>query len=121
MLAVVLATFAGAILFSSKIYYPPLPIQQMSKKEVIEKANGMDGQIVRLSTENNYAWYILRGRNMETADQAIIELVNRYGWTYFQKEGSGLFFEKQGDTLILTTQKWTRDYTLVKIPVRFDK
>ncbi|MEK9197025.1 hypothetical protein [Ureibacillus sp. FSL E2-3493] len=38
------------------------------------------------------------------------------GWTLTDKDGSGLFFEKQGEKLIVTTQKWTSEYVLVDIP-----
>ncbi|WP_053365893.1 hypothetical protein [Bacillus sp. FJAT-27245] len=111
----------GAILLTSKFYYPPLPIQQMSKKEVVEKGHRSNGQLLKLSTEKNYDWYIIEEENMETTDEAIKAFVNRYGWNYFQKEGSGLFFKKHGEMLIITTEKWTRDYTLIKMPVKFNK
>ncbi|RDU38258.1 hypothetical protein DRW41_01420 [Neobacillus piezotolerans] len=121
VLAGLLALFAaGVILFYSKMYYPPLPIKHLSKKEVFEKAHGTNGQIVKLSFENNYAWYISNERNMEITDEAIKELITSYGWTFFQKEGSGLFFKKQEETLIVSTQKWTADYTLIKIPAGFN-
>lgn len=121
-LAGLLAFFvAGAILFNSKMYYPPLPLEHLTKKEVFEKAHGTNGQIVKLSVENNSSWYISNERNMEIIDQAIKEFVTSYGWTFFRKEGSGLFFNKQGETLIVTTQKWTGDYTVIKIPAGFDK
>lgn len=121
-LAGLLAFFvAGAILFNSKMYYPPLPFEHMSKKEVFEKAQDSNGRIVKLSNDGEYDWYITDERNMETAGKAIIELANRYGWNFSQKEGSGLFFNKQGETLIVTTQKWTGEYTVIQIPAGFDK
>ena len=42
-------------------------------------------------------------------------------WVFKRKDGSGLFFEKQGEDLIITTQKWTGDYSLVDIPMKFDE
>jgi len=33
-----------------------------------------------------------------------------------QKDGAGIFFEIQGNRLIVTTQKWTSNYVLVQIP-----
>lgn len=91
----------------------------MSKKAVIEKLNDSDKPIVTLSNENGQQWYIIRERDASAADELIKEMVSQKGWTFRQKEGSGLFFEKQGENLIVTTQKWTGDYVLVKIPAPF--
>ncbi|MCZ8535246.1 hypothetical protein [Psychrobacillus psychrodurans] len=48
------------------------------------------------------------------------KMVIQHGWIFKRKDGSGLFFDKQGKILIVTTQKWTTDYTLVKIPSHFN-
>lgn len=53
---------------------------------------------------------------MASADEMIKELISKNGWVFKQKDGGGLFFEKQGNRLIVTTQKWTSDYVLVQIP-----
>ena len=57
---------------------------------------------------------------MASADEMIEELVSENGWVFKQKDGAGLFFEKQGNRLIVTTQKWTGDYVLVQIPSNFN-
>jgi len=106
----------GVFVFYNKLYYPPLPIENLSKKEVLDKLNDSDGQIVYLSKENNYEWYLINERNMASADEIIKELVSKNGWVFKQKDGAGLIFEKQGNRLIVTTQKWTGDYVLVQIP-----
>ncbi len=111
--------FACAFVFDNKLYYPALPIESMSKKAVIEKLNDSDKPIVTLSNENGQQWYIIRERDASAADELIKKMVSQKGWTFRQKEGSGLFFEKQGENLIVTTQKWTGDYVLVKIPAPF--
>ena len=108
--------FVGGVVFYNKLYYPMLPIENMSKKEVLEKVNDSDNQIIQLSKENNIEWYIIKERNISDADEMIIELVSQKGWMFKEKEGSGLFFEKEDEKLIVTTQKWTSDYLLVKIP-----
>ncbi|PTQ55333.1 MAG: hypothetical protein BSOLF_2436 [Candidatus Carbobacillus altaicus] len=36
-----------------------------------------------------------------------------------KKDGAGLFFEKDGEELIITTQMWTEKYVLVKIQSKF--
>ena len=110
----------GVFVFYNKLYYPPLPIENLSKKEALDKLNDSDEQIVHLSNENNYEWYIINERNMASADEMIEELVSENGWVFKQKDGAGLFFEKQGNRLIVTTQKWTGDYVLVQIPSNFN-
>lgn len=108
--------FVGAFVFYNKLYYPSLPIENMSKKEVLEKLNNSDEKIVKLSNENGQEWYIISERNISLADEIIKEMVSQYGWVFKQKDGSGLFFEKQGENLIVSTKMWTGDYVLVKIP-----
>ena len=115
---VIVAT--GASIFTSRSYYPPLPIESVSKKEAIEKGNSRNADLVKLTDENGYAWYILNKQNTSEADEIIKEMVNPHGWTFIQKEGSGLFFEKKDASLIVSTQQWTGNWLLVKIPAAFD-
>lgn len=49
--------FLGAIVFYNKLYYPTLPMENIPKKEVIEKLNDANEQILKLSDENGHsAW-----------------------------------------------------------------
>jgi len=48
-------------------------------------------------------------------------MVSQKGWIFKQKDGSGLFFEKQVTSLIVSTEKWTSDCMLVKIPAYFNE
>lgn len=48
-------------------------------------------------------------------------MLSQKEWVFKRKDGSGLFFEKQGEDLIITTQKWTGDYSLINIPMKFDE
>lgn len=107
---------AGALVFYNKLYYPSLPIETISKREVLEKLNTSDQPIVFLSKENGQEWYIVHTPNTSESDEIIKEMVSQSGWTLTDKDGSGLFFEKQGEKLIVTTQKWTSEYVLVDIP-----
>ncbi|ATP41797.1 hypothetical protein CSE16_18115 [Solibacillus sp. R5-41] len=111
----------GAFIFFNKLYYPSLPIESMSKKEVLEKINDADKEMVQLSNEKGKKWFIVSERNVSVADEMIKEMVIQNGWIFKQKDGSGLFFEKKGESLIVTTQKWTGDYVLVEIPVNFNE
>jgi len=111
----------GAFVFYNKLYYPPLPIETISKKEVIEKLNHSEQKITKLTSEKGKEWYIVNERNQSNVDEIIKEMMNEKDWVFKEKEGSGLFFEKQGEDLIITTEKWTSNYSLVDIPMKFDE
>ncbi|WP_226087599.1 hypothetical protein [Mesobacillus sp. S13] len=53
------------------------------------------------------------------ADENIKQMIGSSGWEFKEKDGAGLFFEKDGRRLIATTQMWTGKYVLVKIPGDF--
>lgn len=116
-----IVVLAGAFVFYNKLYYPPLPIETISKKEVIEKLNKSDEKIIKLTSENGKEWYIVNEQNQSIIDEIIIDMLSQKEWVFKRKDGSGLFFEKQGEDLIITTQKWTGDYSLVDIPMKFDE
>ncbi|MDW0118391.1 hypothetical protein QTL97_15775 [Sporosarcina thermotolerans] len=47
----------------NKLYYPSLPIDNLSAKEAIEKLKSSDGKIVEIATEDDYIWYITGTEN----------------------------------------------------------
>ena len=116
-----IVVLVGAFGFYNKLYYPSLPIETISKKEVIEKLNHSDQKLIKLTSEKGEEWYIVNERNQSNVDEIIIEMMNEKDWVFKEKEGSGLFFEKQGEELIVTTEKWTSNYSLVDIPMKFDE
>lgn len=105
--------------FYNKLYYPPLPIENMSKKEVVEKINDSNTQMIKSTNENDKVWYLIKERDGSVADAMIVEMLNQYDWVFKEKDGAGLFFEKNGETLIITKKQWTGDYKLVDIPIHF--
>ncbi|GAB0167955.1 hypothetical protein LSPCS325_13920 [Lysinibacillus sp. CTST325] len=111
----------GAFVFYNKLYLPSLPIENISKKAVIEKINDSETQMVKLSNENGQEWYVIKERDTSVADEMIKEMLDQNSWIFKQKDGNGLFFERHGESLIVSTQKWTVDYLLVKIPVNFNE
>ena len=114
-----IATLAGAYIFINKLYYPPLPIDTISKKEVLDRLHQSDEKIVFLTTENGKEWFIIDERNQVNRAEIMTDMLQNYGWAYIEQMGSGLFFEKQDEKLIVTTQKWTRNYSLVDIPINY--
>ena len=113
--------FFGAFGFYNKLYYPSLPIETISKKEVIDKLNNSDKKIIQLTIEKGKVWYIVNDRNQSNVNELIKEMMSEKDWVFKEQDGSGLFFEKQGEDLIITTQKWTSNYSLVYIPMKFDE
>lgn len=107
--------------FYNKLYYPPLPIENMSKKEVVEKINDSNTQMIKLTNENNKGWYLIKERNGSIADTLIVEMMSQNDWVFKEKDGAGLFFEKNGEILIIVKKQWTGDFKLVEIPINFDK
>jgi hypothetical protein len=112
---VIIAVF----IFVNKLYYPSLPIEILSAKEAIDKLRESDSKIAEIAVEGDSIWYITSSENkgISIADENIKQMIVSNGWEFKQKDGSGLFFEKDGEKLIATTQMWTKNYVLVKIPM----
>lgn len=117
----IIILLVGIFIFYNKLYLPPLPIENLSKKTVIEKINDSETRMVKLSNENGKEWYGIKGENISVANEMIKKMLNQNGWTFKQKDGNGLFFERHGENLIVSTQMWTGDYVLVKIPAHFNE
>lgn len=115
VLAGVLVIVLGVYSFHSKFYYPPLPIDTVSKKEVIDSLNDSSKEIVKIDDDNDYEWFITR-MEQGRAYRNLKEMISNNGWHFKTQEGSGYIFEKNHDTLIATTEMWTGDYVIVKVP-----
>lgn len=120
ILGIFIAVIAVFVLIN-KLYYPSLPIADMSAREVIDKLKESDSKVAEIAIEGDSIWYITSSENqgISIADENIKQMVVSNGWEYKQKDGAGLFFEKDGERLIATTQMWTKNYVLVKIPSNF--
>jgi len=75
----------GAFVFYNKLYLPPLPIEHISKKTVIEKINDSETRMVKLSNENGQEWYVIKERNISLVDEMIKEMLDQNGWIFKQK------------------------------------
>lgn len=101
-------------IYASKAYYPNLPFEGGSKKNVVEKLENSNRELVTLAKVNGYYWLGFEGNQKEGKDKIIMEMEGK-GLKYNYYEGSGIFF---GDTdrVVVTGQVWTRKYILYKIP-----
>jgi hypothetical protein len=108
-------------IFADKFYDPSLPIEDVSANEAIDKLKESNSKITEISVDTDFIWYITSSENkgISIADENIKQMVVSYGWEFKEKDGAGLFFEKEGKRLIVTTQMWNGDYVLVKIPSDF--
>ncbi|TSI02555.1 hypothetical protein [Lysinibacillus sp. BW-2-10] len=120
ILAIVIVIFA-VFIFVNKSYYPSLPIDHLSAKEAIEKLENSDNKVVEIAVEGNTVWCITRTENQGVfiADENVKQMIASNGWKFKEKDGSGLFFEKEGERLIATTQMWSEKYVLVKVQNKF--
>jgi len=108
-------------IFINKLHYPSLPIDDISAKEAIDILKESDSKINEIAVGGDSIWYITSSENkgISIANENIKQMIGSNDWEYKEKDGAGLFFEKDGKRLIATTQMWTKDYVLVKIPSNF--
>lgn len=120
-ISAILIISIAVLLFINKAHYPSLPIEELSAKEAIQRLKASDHKIVEIAVEDKAIWYMTKTGDggMAAADEQIKQLIGSNGWEFTEKDGSGLFFEKDGETLIATTQMWTKKYVLVKVPTKF--
>lgn len=104
-------------MFVNKLYYPSLPIENLSAKEQINKLRNSDEKIVEFAKDDDSIWYITRSQS--EIDENIKQMIGSNGWEFTEKEGSGLFFEKENEKLIVTTQMWTKKYVLIQVQNKF--
>ncbi|WP_454192939.1 hypothetical protein [Paenibacillus sp. Marseille-Q7038] len=82
--------------YSSKAYYPTLPFEGISKKEVVEKLDKSNNELVELSKVNGFYWLGYSGNQQEGRDKVIREMEDQ-GLKYDSYEGSGIFLKvKEG-------------------------
>lgn len=109
----------GVIAFNSKFYYPKLPIDSMSKKEVVESINQSSKEMVKIAEENGYEWFITR-MEQGKARENLKEMISKKGWKFKEQMGSGYFFEKKDKRLIAETEMWTGNFVIVQVPNTWD-
>ena len=90
-----IVVIAGAYIFINKLYYPALPIDTISKKEVLDRLHHSDEKTVFLTIENGKEWFIIDERNQVNNAEIITDMLQNYGWAYIEQMGSGFFFEKK--------------------------
>lgn len=95
------------------VMVPDLPFDSRSKISVIEvlEHEGM----TKLATENDIDWYGEQA-DQGTAAESLKRKMAEKGWVFIQQEGAGYFFERGSEKVIITSQKWTSEYVLFRVP-----
>ncbi len=102
------------VTIDSKFYYPALPIDTMSKKEIINSLQSKD--MIKIGADQKNEWYMTK-KDQGMANEKIKDMIQEEEWKFRNYDGNGLFFEKKDKTLIASTQMWTGDYVLVNVPL----
>ncbi|WP_404447777.1 type II toxin-antitoxin system HicA family toxin [Sutcliffiella horikoshii] len=115
-----IAIILGVLAFNSKFYYPTLPIESVSKKVVLQSINDSSEPIVQIANEDGYDWFITRSNQGEYRE-ALKAMIREHGWEFETQDGSGYFFEKEDEKLIVTTQMWTGEYVMVQVAEEWEE
>lgn len=83
ILSIVIVVIASFI-FVNKLYYPALPIENLSAKDAINKLKESASKIVEIAVEGDSIWYITSSENrgISIADENIKKMVVSNGWEF---------------------------------------
>ncbi|MED1467114.1 hypothetical protein [Bacillus salipaludis] len=101
----------GVILTYSKVYYPPLPINSVSKSEVFNKVKKSNGNIVKITEEKSYQWHISE-MNQGRAYKNLKKLMTDKGWSFKEQVGSGFVFKNEQGEITVLSEMWTNKYVI---------
>jgi hypothetical protein len=114
-IAIVLILSGVILIYFKKIYFPPLPITSVSKSEVINKINKSNGNIVKITEEGSYQWYISEMRQGKAYENLKI-LMEGKGWFFKEQLGSGFVFQSKQGEIIVLSEMWTKKYVIFHFP-----
>lgn len=103
-------------IIGSKSYYPPLPVDSLSKQAALKLLNSSSEGLVKLADEEQFSWYGFKG-NQQEGSRMLQSAMQDRAWTFKEQDGAGYFFvDKDEDTKIVISQMWTSSFILYKIP-----
>ncbi|HZG14553.1 MAG TPA: hypothetical protein VE710_05980 [Candidatus Bathyarchaeia archaeon] len=95
--------------------YPAVPFPA-SKAEVLRDLKGAENTLVKLADDVRFSWYGMKDPQGQAVEH-VKKHMSLHGWSYEDQNGAGYFFAKDGKKLIITSQKWTREFTIFQVPV----
>lgn len=111
---ILLAIASLALLYESKIYYPPHPIESVSKKQLYDIGESAINQLQFVTNTDKRDWYITKNSN--EVNKLLKQFGKEQGWQFTGQDGSGYFFKKADETLIITVEMWSKKFKLIKVP-----
>lgn len=98
--------------------YPALPFSQPDKSSVVAKLRQADDKmLVPLTADSDTGYYWVGAKSAQSGEaESLKNLLQTRGWTFVEQEGAGYFFEKDKKRIVITTQMWSRDFVLFKVP-----
>lgn len=113
-----LLLLGGAILFAAPPawLYPDLPFAATSKQTVVAALQVSDDRMTKLASDTSYVWYgtkAAQGREIAS----LKSMLQAAGWIFLTQEGSGYFFIKGDEKIVITSRQWSRAFVLFKVPV----
>ncbi len=109
----------GVFIFAHRPHflYPDLPFSSVPKETVVSlfKEKPSDS-IIPLAFDDGYVWY---GANADHG-QEIEKLKSKLeenGWRFMKQDGSGYFFKKGSEKIVITSSMWSNEFVLFKAPV----
>jgi len=104
------------VALSTKFHYPDLPFPNKTKQEVADLATASQLPLSKVTQQDGYVWFVTD----DALDQAVTSLKHRMtknGWNYVDQEGSGYFFEKDSEKVVIVCEQWTSNYLLFQLPL----
>jgi hypothetical protein len=115
LFGLIIIAFITVYLFTSKIYYPPSPIEGLSKKETVRLLRQSDQDLVLLIEDVRFDWYGYKGNQLEGSIALKTKMKERE-WTFKEQLGSGyIFHDRIEEQKIVESQMWTGKYVLYKV------
>lgn len=102
-------------LFYKEVISPPLPLNSVSKKEVINKVSKSSGEIIKIAEEDGYQWYISEEKQGK-ASENLKGLMKEKGWNYKKQVSSGIVFQSEQGEIIVLSSMWTKKYVIFHFP-----
>lgn len=100
--------------------YPPLPFQTVEKKVVVSQLKQADNQLIMLGPDENSQYIWGGAKTGSNAAEQLKSILKDAGWSFHEQEGAGYFFQKGSEKIVITSQMWSRDFVLFKIPSSLD-
>ncbi|QRG66477.1 hypothetical protein [Brevibacillus choshinensis] len=109
----------GVFIFAHRphMFYPNLPFSSVPKETVVSLLKEKPSDtIIQLAFEDGYVWY---GANADHGleIEKLKSDMDANGWKFMKQDGSGYFFTKGSEKIVITSSMWSSEVVLFKAPV----